>query len=241
MNSDYLRRNEIEGAVMKVCDSLESHRTQIRDWKDYSEDELWFELVSCILGSRVRYESAKACTAHLRNVGLLEIESLIKSPRSMRNRIRRELNKSIYPPFSNGRGLKYRYPKSRSTYIVRTGLQIYKNENLTIKGVLRECRNGNEARDVIVKKCSGIGLKQASLFLRNISFCDDLAILDSHVIRYVELLELNKEFNNLISEDGNQYLINENMLRMYAISKRRSLATLDVGIWTVMRVIQRGT
>jgi len=240
MNTNLLRQNEIEKAVMKVCDSLDSHRTKIRDWKNYSEEELWFELVSCILGSRVRNETAKACSTHLRNVGLLAIGPLVKSPGRIRNRIRRELDKSIYPPFSKHQGSKYRYPKSRSGYIIRTGLQIYKNEKLTIKEFLRKSDNGTEARNALVKKCCGIGLKQASLFLRNISFCNDLAILDSHVMRYLELLDLKKEFANLISEDRDQYLTNENRLKMYAISKRKSLATLDIGIWTVMRVIQRG-
>jgi N-glycosylase/DNA lyase len=235
-----LRQNQIEKAVMKVCDSLDSHRTKIRDWKDYSEEELWFELVSCLLGSRVRYETAKACSTRLRNVGLLAIGPIVESPRRIRNRIRRELNKSIYPPFSKHRGSKYRYPKSRSKYIVRTGLQIYKKEKLTIKEFLGKNKDGNEARKALVEKCCGIGLKQASLFLRNVSFCNDLAILDSHVMRYVELLDLEKEFDDLISEDRNQYLTNENRLKMYAISKRKSLATLDIGIWTVMRVIQRG-
>lgn len=46
--------------------------------------------------------------------------------------MKHELNKSIYPPFSNGKGSKYRYPKSKSRCIVRSRFQIYaraKNKN----------------------------------------------------------------------------------------------------------------
>jgi N-glycosylase/DNA lyase len=241
MNRNYCSGQEqIESAVMKVCDFIDSQRRAVKNWEDYSEERLWFELVSCILGSRVRYETAKACATHLQNVGLLDVHSLLKNPRNVENGIRKELHKSIYPPFSNGKGSRYRHPKSKSGYIVNTGIQIYKNDNSTIKDTLAECRDGSEARDVLIKKCAGIGPKQASLFLRNISFCDDLAILDSHVIRYLELLKLSETFSGLNLKKKNLYFKNENTLRIYAITKRKSLATLDIGIWIVMRLVQRG-
>jgi len=234
-----LTEDRIENAVMKVCDYVDSQRQRVENWKNYHEHHLWFELVSCILGSRVRYETARACAIHLQNAGLLRISYLLKSPRVVKNKIRKELSKSIYPPFSNGTGSKYRYPKSKSRYIVSTGIQLYRNDNLTIKDILRKCHDGQEARGVLVKKCAGIGPKQASLFLRNISFSDDLAILDCHIIRYLKLLELHEKFKYISQKRTNPYLLNENMLRLYAISKKKSLATLDVAIWTVMRVIQR--
>ena len=36
----------------------------------------------------------------------------------------------------------------------------------------------------------GIGPKQSSLFLRNIGYAQDLAILDSHVMTYMKLMDL---------------------------------------------------
>ena len=234
-----LTQDRIENAIMKVCDYIDSQRKEVKNWEYYHEHQLWFELVSCILGSRIRYETARACAIHLRNAGLLRISHLLKSPRNVEDKIEKELSKPIYPPFSNGVGSKYRYPKSRSRYVVSTGIQIYKNDNLTIKDILRKCHDGQEARDVLVKKCAGIGPKQASLFLRNILFSDDLAILDCHVIRYIKLLKLNEKFNTINQGKKHPYFVTENMLRLYAISKRKSLATLDVGIWIVMRLIQR--
>jgi N-glycosylase/DNA lyase len=233
----WLTHNRIENAVVKVCEYINSQRPEVKDWRDYSENQLWFELVSCILGSRVRYETAKACTIHLQNADLLRIARILIEPRSMENKIKRELNKSIYPPFSNGMGSKYRYPKSKSQYIIRTGIQIYKNDKATIKDVLRKCLDGEEARDVLVKKCAGIGLKQASLFLRNISFADSLAILDCHVIRYLELLGLSGKSDSMSQDRTHSYFTYENALKLYAISKKKTLATLDIAIWTVMRLV----
>jgi len=240
MNSHvHLTQDRIENAVMKVCDCVVSQKREcMQNWEDYNEHQLWLELVSCILGSRVRYETARACTLHLRDAGLLRISTLFKKSQVSEKRISRELNKSIYPPFSNGKGSKYRYPKSKSRCIVRSGFQIYGN-NLSIRKLLKKCHDGQEARELLRKKCAGIGLKQASLFLRNISFSDDLAILDCHVLRYMKLLRLDEKFNNIEQEKSHPYIVNENILKLYAISKRKSLSVLDVGIWVVMRLLKR--
>lgn len=235
----YLAQDRIEDAVMKVCDYVISQKqTCPKNWEDHKEYQLWLEVVSCILGSRVRYETAKACTLHLRNAGLLRISSLLKNPKVAEKRIKQELNKSIYPPFLNGKGSKYRYPKSKSRCIVRSGVQIYSN-NLSIRKTLKKCHDGQEARRLLIEKCAGIGPKQASLFLRNISYSDDLAILDCHVLHYMKLLRLDEKFNNIKQKKSHPYIVNENILKLYAISKRMSLSVLDVGIWVVMRFIQR--
>ena len=235
-----LRQDRIEEAVLKICDFIDSQEKKVKHWKEYSEKDLWFELVSCILGSRVRYEVAKACAMHLRKAGLLDINKLLRHPEKIENKIRKELNRPIYPPFSRGNGSKYRYPVSRARYIVNAGIQIYKKDNSTIKDILKRCHDGLQAREVLMEKCPGIGPKQASLFLRNIGFCDSLAILDSHVLRYMELLKLRKRFGDIISKKHGRYFMDENILKIYAANKRKSLATLDMGIWIVMRLIQKG-
>ncbi len=238
MNENFpLTTDRIENTIMRVCDFVDSQRKKTVNWKDFCEQQLWFELVSCILGSRVRYETARACSTHLSSVGLLEIPALLKNPKKTKNRIKRELSRPIYPPFSNSSGSKYRYPKSKSEYIINTAIKIYKNDDFTIKDILGECRDGIEARDILTEKCKGIGPKQASLFLRNISFTDDLAILDCHVDHFIKLLKLGEKFDTMNQEKNHPYFKKENALRIYAISKKRSLATLDIGIWTVMRLI----
>ena len=44
-----------------------------------------------------------------------------------------------------------------------------------------------EARKILSDTCTGIGFKQASLFLREIYFAKNLAILDTHVINYMKI------------------------------------------------------
>lgn len=234
-----LNLEKIESTVLKVCDVVERRKNTQLNWSTFSEQCLWKELVSCILGSRVRYETAKACTEHLDNVGLLDVRGILANPFDIEKKIFRTLNQPIYPPFTQGVGSKYRYPKSKAEFIVITGNRLYTAKQGSIKEILQKSINGVQARETLVKSCKGIGPKQASLFLRNIGFSEDLAILDCHVNRYIDLIQLDERYSDLITKKNNQYFKNENMLRIYALSKKKSLATMDMGIWIVMRLITK--
>jgi len=233
-----LEIERIENAVIKLCNKIDSEGKKKVTWQDYSEEQLWSELVSCILGSRVLYETAKACTKHLRNSNLIEISIILNNPEVQENKLIKELSKPIFPPFNGKKGSKYRFPCFRSKHIVKTAIEIYHNSKTSIKNLLEINRDANETRYTMIKKCHGIGPKQASLFLRNISYCDNLAILDSHVIRYIKLLRL-KENSSTYNGQKCDYFLNENILSEYAKLKKKSLATLDFAIWVVMSLIYK--
>lgn len=237
--SPCLETESIERSVLKVCEHIDEKRNHPIDWYDYSEEQLWHELVSCILGSQVRYETAKACTKHLVENGHLNIQSILTKPISAERKITRELNKPIYPPFENGRGCRYRYPKIKSKYIIATCINLYRDGNSSLKYILKECKNAFDAREKFIEICKGIGPKQASLFLRNTSFCQNLAILDSHVMDYMKLMGLNEEINPKIVANKKQYFKNEQILTSYAANKKKTMASLDMAIWIVMRVVKR--
>jgi len=241
MNLDRLIRVEdIENAVMRVSDYIESKNENHISWFDFSEEELWCLLVSCILGSRVLYETANACTCHLYLKGFLILSNIIANPDKFEKLLASELSKPIFPPFNEkNKGRKYQYPKSKANYIIRTAITIYKDNNINLKDILVRCINEYEARNILSKKAIGVGYKQASLFLRNISYSENLAILDSHVIRYMVLLDIIENNSNVRLSNNNEYLKLENILRKYAISKDKTISTLDIAIWIVMRLIQR--
>jgi len=80
----------------------------------------------------------------------------------------------------------------------------------------------------------GIGPKQASLFLRNIGYAENLAILDTHILKYMKVVGLVPQILKTVSyspkyEDIERILIN------YATKFKESLACLDTAIWIVMR------
>jgi len=206
---------------------------------DFSEEQLWCSLVSCILGSRVLYETANACAFHLYQRGLLAPSNIVANPGKSEKLLANELSKPIFPPFNENKGRRYRYSKSKSNYIVRTAIEIYKDNNTNLKDILMRCQNEYEARNVLREKVIGVGYKQASLFLRNISYSENLAILDSHVIRYMVLLNMVENDKNLRLSSKNDYIKLENILCKYAISNDKSISTLDIAIWIVMKLIQR--
>ena len=59
----------IEQAIRDVCSALDE-RTSV-SWKEHSEDDLWRELVACILGSRVKFEAVHAAVERLDGMCLL--------------------------------------------------------------------------------------------------------------------------------------------------------------------------
>lgn len=94
----------IENTIMKVCDFVDSQQTTGSCWKNLCEEELWPELVSCILGSRVRYETAKACSIQLLKTGLLDISTILKNPKRVEKAITKELGRPMYPPMKGRLG-----------------------------------------------------------------------------------------------------------------------------------------
>jgi len=236
---DLVNAKEIENAVIGVSTYIENNNNFEIGWYNLLEEQLWCELVSCILGSRVTYEIASSCVSHLYQQGLLYPLNIIDKPDKTERYLVHELSKPFFSSFKKEEGYKYPYPKTRSRYIVQTAIEIYENDKTTLKKILEDCKNEYEARESIKEKSKGIGYKQASLFLRNVSYSENLAILDCHVIKFMVLLNIveNNEIQNVSTRY--RYMKLEKDLLTYAISKEKQISTLDLAIWIVMRLVQR--
>lgn len=229
--------NKLETAVWTVSRQLDT-MSKRSDWTLLSEELLWRELVSCMLGSMVSFEHAQSAVDHLWSAGLLDINKCLGHPQLFELMLFEALSKPIYlPETSSGIGRKYRYPKLRANHIRRTAEAIYQL-NGSIKNLLYFNRDSRDTRMKIVRIAIGIGPKQASLFLRNIGYADNLAILDRHVLQYMFLLNLlpekTKEMTSL-----SVYIATEDKLRIYAKRIKTHLSRLDTAIWVVMRVFQK--
>ncbi|MCS7121693.1 MAG: N-glycosylase/DNA lyase [Archaeoglobaceae archaeon] len=85
-------------------------------------------------------------------------------------------------------------------------------------------KNSFEARKELLN-IKGLGMKEASHFLRNVGR-KDVAIVDRHVLRY-----LGEEVSKL---SKSKYLKLEENLRQIAYNLKKSLAELDLCIWAKM-------
>jgi N-glycosylase/DNA lyase len=200
-----------------------------KKWTDMNEEELWYNLCFCILSSNVSFETAKSASLQLYTKNLIDHKDISKQSTK---RIADELSKPIYlPRKKDGSFRRYRFPKRRAADIVNARRFLYeKNEGLI--SLLLHCVDAESARDFLVVNISGIGMKQASQFLRNIKFSESLAIIDSHVLQYIKKVKGEIDCKYI---SPNKYLQLEQFMRTIATSHNLSLAVLDYAIWESMR------
>ena len=98
-------------------------------------------------------------------------------------------------------------------------------------------RTSKEARRRLVE-LPGVGYKQASLFLRNVGYAKNLAILDTHVLNYLVLVGVMQSRPRSVSS-ATIYERIEELLRSHARSLGHSVGCIDVAIWIVMRTLSR--
>lgn len=233
----FQNRNKIENAIRKVSAEIVSTNKDRDSWTSMPEEELFVHLVACILGSRVRYETADSYLRRLKNLNLLSVKYLINNPEIAEEKIYKVLRKRVDIDISGNTNISYPFPRLRSRFIVETSSNLYNVQQTSLREILSENWNVYETRNRLVESCTGIGMKQASLFLRNISYTKNLAILDSHVIDFMKIEGMIAEGNVKMSK--NQYVVLEKRLTEYSDYLNIPLGYLDLSIWIVMRVLRR--
>jgi N-glycosylase/DNA lyase len=219
--------------IMHEYPRLKTCFQQGKKWNEMSETELWEELCLCILSSNVPYELALSAFSHLRSERLLRPKQLIRRKSAVKQ-LSNELSKRIYSPKTkNGSYRKYRFPNTRAQNIVKAARTIDQCDN----GLMQLLRNANDeedARDFLTSKIPGIGLKQASHFLRNIRYSESLAIIDSHVIAF--LAEIGTIPNQRIKTVTPEiYMKLEKIVRSLSKSLDTDLSVFDMAVWQYMR------
>jgi len=86
-----------------------------------------------------------------------------------------------------------------------------------------------EKRDWIVENIDGIGMKEASHFLRNIGY-RDLAILDRHILKHLVLCDVYREIPKITGKK--RYLEVENEFKKFAKKVKIPIDELDLLSWS---------
>jgi len=118
--------------------------------------------------------------------------------------------------------LGYRYPSRRAEFIVEARYKIHDIEeilNLDLDSELKRVR--------LVSLVKGLGMKEASHFLRNIGY-DDLAIIDRHVL---DLLKKYNYIDETTRLDNRRYIEIEDILRGLGDFIGIPLSKLDLYLW----------
>lgn len=220
--------HRLDSTVRKLCPLIASE-VKKHDKRNRSEYELRRELVGCILGSQVRHDMAVAATANLESANLFSDTRWYNCRDS-------EFESDVLivlegrAPDLNRLG-SYRFPRVRAKQLaqVRDALATVPLAMRLLDGYAPA-----ELRKKLVKEIPGLGPKQASMFLRNIGTSYDLAILDTHVLSFIDLqgwLTIKEARINTISG----YEKAERVMTQYANIVGYPVGYLDWAIWATMK------
>ena len=220
---------QIKAAVSCICPDIQ---LRVEDSAVATcERTLWWELSSCILSSQVPYSLATAAADTLDRSGLLLdnagdarqeelIFDILSQPLAVKGTMR-----------------KYRFPVAKAAQLAMTQRRIH-SEARSLSKLLGGFEVAAEGRQWLVDNAPGLGPKQASMFLRNIGVSYDLAILDRHVLQYMELIGLRSPRDRPVHSLSG-YVDTEDSLRDHAVDAQCPVGILDWAIWIVMRVTKR--
>lgn len=221
-------RHRLDSTIRVLCLLIEKE-IMGRSTRCLSEYDLRRELIGCILGSQVRYEMAVATTENLEFAGLLDDAHWCGcADDGFEGHVFRVL---VGLGNASRHGGSYRFPKIRANQLAHA-------RNVLARFPLSSRLADEDAparlRRTLIEDIPGLGPKQASMFLRNIGRSYDLAILDTHVLRFIEmqgLLPLNKARIGTVKgyEDAEQIVVE------YADTLGYPVGYLDWAIWATMK------
>jgi len=200
---------------------------------DRTERGLWRELSCCILSSQVPYSIACTAADRIDAVGLLWQEGSADH-----ECLTFDLRTALSVPFAiNGQLRRYRFPNAKAKQIALAHSTVRRLFG-GLCSLLEVEASPRQVRSLLTRELLGVGPKQASMFLRNIGFSYDLAVLDRHILRYMRLSGLSKvsvgRLNVLRVYEGVESVLVGEACRIGC-----TVGILDWAIWIVMRAAGR--
>lgn len=229
----------INQTIRTMCIEVQTQASVMRNWQRMAEEELLYEAAICIFGSQMVFEMAVATADRVRERKLLQPALRGGSIQAIERKVVSALSDPLLVPARDGtqRWVRPRFKNRLASMLATTITEIY-GQSRTIHGFLIDARNAREARETLIQHVWGFGPKQASLYLRRVGYCADLAVLDTHVLDYLQLargLSLSPTKLSRLSF----YEEVENTFRDIASEFGHSVGCVDLAMWVTMRVAKR--
>ena len=177
-------------------------------WGHGDSEKIFTELVFCLLTPMAR---GKLCWA--------AVENMVKDGILFKGNSRKIATYLAGARFIN----------KKSMYIVEAREKFLFDKRHSLRDIISGIGNGGEAREWVVKHIKGLGYKEASHFLRNIGFVQDLAILDRHVLRNLKLTGVIQEAPGSLSRG--RYLDIEKRMTAFSMLIDIPMSHLDLLMW----------
>jgi len=201
--------DELKAIQISIQDEIESRLAEFNRIRKIGDDKAIFaELVFCILTPQSK---ARVCWAAVEN--LLDKNLLLKGES---DQILGELH-----------GVRFKYKKSE--YVVEARDKLSIDGKIAIKSRISRFSDVCDAREWLVRNVKGIGYKEASHFLRNIGFGENLAILDRHILKNLRSLGVIEEIPDSLSR--RRYLEIEREMMEFADRVKIPMSHLDLVMW----------
>jgi N-glycosylase/DNA lyase len=223
--------DRIQAAVAAIYPEIE--QAAMASHAPFCEEQLWHELTCCILSSQVPYSLAQAAADRINGHRILTpLHGLDAAG------CERALRSLLGGTFViEGRERRYRFPNSKARQLSQTRSGVVQRFG-TLSAALSEFDDAEVARRWLVKNAPGLGPKQASMFLRNCSGAYDLAIIDRHVLTYMEMAGLRRS-NTHVPARYAEYVEYELILKSHSRANGYMLGLFDYAVWIVMRIVAR--
>lgn len=180
-----------------------------RLWREASDERLYMEAVFCLLTPQSRATSCWMAVEELVERGLLFSDNAEKIAEVLKGRVR----------FHN--------TKARNLVLLK---QAFSDDGkLNVRQLISRFGDSKAARDFLVEKIRGYGMKEASHFLRNIGYGLELAIIDRHIVKNLHAAGIIDKVPKTITK--RTYLELENAFHDFARFLGIPPAHLDLLLW----------
>ncbi len=200
--------------VQKIYENIRSRIEERLDeyrkiWRDGDNKDIFCELAFCILTPQSKARNAWKAISELRDNNLLFTGS-----------------EEEMLPFLNI--VRFNRTKAKNLYILRKQMTDENGKFIT-KDFFSTFNSAFEMREWIVKNIRGMSYKEASHFLRNVGFGQELAILDRHILKNLVALDVIKEIPKTVTPK--LYKEIEEKLKEYCKEIDIPMENIDLLLW----------
>jgi N-glycosylase/DNA lyase len=201
---------EIEKKYFEIKEDIEKRLKEFKEvWEKGDNKDIHVELSFCILTPQSKAVNAWKAITTLRDNGLLfsgSAEEMVEYLNIVR------------------------FKNNKAKYLVELREKMKDDEGKIItKDFFLKFQDIKEAREWIVKNIKGMAYKEASHFLRNVGFGQEISILDRHILRNLVRLEVIDEVPKSITPK--LYLEIEKKMKDYCSYVNISMDSLDLLLW----------
>lgn len=204
-------------AIEKLISEYKKRRSEIKKrLEDFSllhkgrDADIFQELCFCILTPQAKAVSCDGAIKSLRNHNLLL--------KGCERAVRKHLKGAV------------RFHNKKAKYLIGARNRFKTDKGFDIKSKI-DTNDPFKAREWLAENVKGLGLKEASHFLRNIGLGKDLAILDVHILKNMKRYGIVKDIPSSLTKK--RYIEFEEKMRGFSRKTKIPLGELDLLFWSI--------